>query len=106
MRAQDREFAKRAVANALKRDESKGMLIIRVTMVDDALQVRSGTVGCTRGFGSEASGIVKATVDTIDNFATSPTRAPPGLPARKCFDEQLAQTLQEQPSPTDCGLGV
>ena len=83
MCAQDREFAKRAVASALKRDESNGMLIIRFTMVDDALQARSGTVGCTRGFGSEASKIVKAAADTIDIFATSPSRTPPGLPAER-----------------------
>lgn len=78
LRILDKKFANDAVVSSLRRDESQGRLVVRFTMVNHKMNIRSGTIGVARNFGTGATALTQATIDLINVFASTPSRAPPG----------------------------
>jgi len=79
----------------MKRDESNGRLIVRFTMVDHDLTVRSGTIGIAREFGTGAAAITKATARLVDTFASTPTSTPPRTTIKPVIDLKFARHCKD-----------
>ncbi len=71
LRQKDRDFLRKAVSLSMKRDESKNRLVMRYTATTNALESRSGVLGCLRNPGTGARAITRGTKRGILAFAGS-----------------------------------
>ena len=76
MRTIDRNFLRLAVRISWKRDESKGVTLVRHAAVKDDLSVRSGIFGQAHGARTKPEQICAATEQMVQEMATPSHGAP------------------------------
>ena len=92
MRKLDRHAQKGAVCQSWRRDESRGIVLMRYTSVSKDLKVRSGVFGMIEHVGTKAQDVFKAVKQLAELMATEGTGAP--RPARSCKPRHSGSLLQ------------